>query len=173
MMDCRILPLGLCLVLAACAATGLGTESEHEEHQGRKAPAGIVDSGFTLERMGAFIQQTSSQDFGAQRAEATRLQHIPEISASDRLKLAYLLSLENTSQDDLAQSKAMLDGLDLQFADPATRLYVRLLQRTVAAEAAYKTEKQRADELQEKLRQIKKLELDLMERNQAKPAQDK
>jgi hypothetical protein len=172
MMTCRILPLGLCLVLAACAAPGSGSKAEHEPAS-RKAPAKMVDAAFTLDQMSAFIQQISSQDINTQRGEAKQLQTKPEIDAGDQLKLAYLLSLENASVEDLAQSQAILDGLEPQFADPATRLYVRLLQRMVAAETGFKLQKRRADELQEKLRQLKKLELELIERNQPKPAQSK
>ncbi|HEX7970984.1 MAG TPA: hypothetical protein VF501_02010, partial [Thiobacillus sp.] len=79
------------------------------------------------------------------------------------------LSLDNAAPADLMHAEEQLEGLEFQFEDPATRLFVHMLQRTVAAERALRKEKKRAADLQEKLQQIKKLERDLQERNQADP----
>jgi hypothetical protein len=108
---------------------------------------------FTLDQMSEYVEQISRQDIAAQQAEVKRLQGLAPIGASDRLRLAYLLSLDNASRDTLVEAQAVLDGLEPLFGDPGTRLYVRLLQRTVMREVAL-------DDLQETLRQVTKRELE-------------
>ena len=83
------------------------------------------------------------------------------------------MSLDNASAEDLTLAQEQLQGLELLFEDSATREFVRLLQRMLTAERAINQEKKRVEELQEKLRQLKKLELELQERSQAKPPQGK
>lgn len=124
---------------------------------------------FTLDQLSEYIQQLLRQDIAAQQAELKRLQHLAPIGASDRLKLAYLLSLENASLEDLVQAQTLLDGLELLFGDPGTCLYVRLLQRTIKLHTAHKQETQRAEELEETLRRIKELQSGSIQRNQATP----
>jgi FixJ family two-component response regulator len=121
---------------------------------------------FTLDQLNEYLQKLG-QDIAAQSAEIKRLQHVAPIGASDRLKLAYLLSLENASQEDLEQAKAALDGLEPLFGDPGTRLYVRLLQRTVVLETARRQDRQRTAELEDKLTRIKEQAPDLMPRGLA------
>jgi FixJ family two-component response regulator len=124
---------------------------------------------FTLDQLNEYIQQLLRQDVAAQQAELKRLQHLAPIGAIDRLKLAYLLSLEKASLEDLAHAQTMLDELEPLFGDPGTRLYVRLLQRTVMLETAHKQETQRTEELKETLKRNEEPEFDLSEPNQAKP----
>lgn len=167
-MTSRMVAMGVCLVVSACTATGT-----HFKGQQAMAPVKVVDSAFTLKQMDGFVQKSERLDITGRRAEAKRMQGKPDPAPGDRLKIAYLLSLENATLDELGQAQAQLDGLETAFADPETRLYVRLLQRMVAAETAQRQDKKRADELQEKLKQIKELELELMKRSQAKPAEVK
>jgi hypothetical protein len=168
-MTSRIATLSLGLIVAGCAAIGTDHKGPLEKPQQAADPVKATDSAFTLKQMDEFIQQASKLDITTRQAEAKRLQGKPDPVPGDRLKVAYLLSLENATLDDLAQAQVQLDKLDTAFADPETRLYVRLLQRTVAVATAQKQEKRRAEELQEKLKQIKDLELELIKRNQAKP----
>ena len=124
---------------------------------------------FTLDQLSEYIQTLLREDIAAQQAELKRLQHLAPIGASDRLKLACLLSMETASLDDLTQAQAVLDGLEPLFGDPGTCLYVGLLQRTVMLAIALKQEKQRIDELEEQLRLIKQPEPDTIPGNQAVP----
>lgn len=169
----HMLRLSLCLALTGCATIGSMPKPVGEAAHSRTDPAKPADFAFTLRQMDEFIQQVGKQDVAGRQAEVRRRLGKPEPTPADRLKLAYLLSLDNATQDDLGQAQMELEGLDAGFADSATRLYVRLLQRTVVAAAAQKQEKKRADELQDKLKQIKELELELMRRSQAKPAESK
>jgi hypothetical protein len=166
--------MGLCVILTACVTTVTERKGSHERPQQAAEPLKAADSAFTLKQMDEFVQWVAKLDIVSRQAEAKRLQAKPQEPApGERLKLAYLLSMENATLDELERAQTQLDGLETAIADPATRLYVRLLQRTVAVETAQKQEKRRADELQEKLNQIKHLELELMKRNQAKPAESK
>ena len=79
------------------------------------------------------------------------------------------MSLDGAKTEDVAESSHLLDGLDQAFSDTGIQLYVRLLQRTVALEIANAHANARADDLEQKLAQLKKLELDLMRRNQTPP----
>ena len=101
---------------------------------------------FTLEQLGAYLGQLQAQDSAARQAEIRRLQHLAPIGASDRLKLACLLSGEGATAEQLAQAQTLLDGLEALFGDPGTRLYVALLQRTVMLEAAREQQQQRTHE---------------------------
>ncbi|HYP68360.1 MAG TPA: response regulator [Thiobacillaceae bacterium] len=121
---------------------------------------------FTLDQLNEYLQKLMSQDIAAQQAEIKRLQHLDPIGASDRLKLACLLSLENASWEDLVQARTLLDELEPLFGDPGTRLYVRLLQRAVMLETACQREKQRIAELEEMLSRIKGNDPDLMQGSQ-------
>jgi hypothetical protein len=171
MTHIRALAMGLCLIVSGCVGSGATQNGDNAGPQGvAKKP---VDSTFTMNQMASYVHQVSGLDVAARQNEARRLQASLAMSVSDRLKLAYLLSLEGASLDDIEQARTQLEGLDAVFEDPATRLYVRLLQRTAAMETAYKQEKKRADDLQQKLKQIKELELELMKRNQAQPAESK
>lgn len=173
-MTCRLLAMGLCVILTACVTTVTEHKWTPEKPQQATEPVKAADSAFTLKQMDEFVQQVAKLDIISRQAEAKRLQaKPPELAPGDRLKLAYLLSLENATLDDLGRAQAQLEGLETAISDPPTRLYVRLLQRTVAVETAQKQEKRRADELQEKLNQIKQLELELIKRNQAKPGEGK
>ena len=159
------LAVGLGLILTGCAYDA--PASALPDPHAAAAAGGNVDASFTLGHLNAFVHRFGAQDAAAQRAEIARLQGLAPRSAGDRLMLAYLLSLDNASPADLMRAEEQLEGLEFQFGDPATRLFVHMLQRTVAAERALRKEKKRAADLQEKLQQIKKLERDLQERNQA------
>ena len=172
-MTTRLLAMGLCLIVSGCAAIGTDHKGTLKRPQPAMQRVKVADSDFTLKQMDEFIQRITKLDINGRQTEAGVLQGRRNPAPGDRLKLAYLLSLENATLDDLKNAQTQLDGLEAAFADPATRLYVRLLQRTVAEETAHKQEKKRADELQEKLNQIKELELELMKRSQAKPAASK
>jgi hypothetical protein len=169
-MTARLMAMGLCLIVSGCATTGTDHKGTVERPQPAMERVKVADSDFTLKQMDEFIRRITKLDLTGRQTEAGDLQRMRNPAPRDHLKLAYLLSLENATLDDLKNAQTQLDGLEAAFADPDARLYVRLLQRTVAEETAHKQEKKRADELQEKLNQIKELELELMKRSQAKPA---
>lgn len=168
----RLLSLGLLLGGCAHPAPGSILPPPDAALQTTEAVAG-TDSAFTLGQMGEFIRHFNRLDSTAQRAEVRRLQSIEKRGAGDRLMLAWLLSLNNAPAADLVRADEQLDGLERQFEDPATREFVRMLQRNLALELAFRKEKKRAAELQEKLQQIKNLELELQERSQAGQSQGK
>ena len=172
-MTARLAAMGLCLIVSGCATTGTDHKGTVERPQPAMGRVKVADSDFTLKQMDEFIRRITKLDLTGRQTEAGDLQRMRNPAPGDHLKLAYLLSLENATLDDLKNAQTQLDGLEAAFADPDARLYVRLLQRTVAEETAHKQEKKRADELQEKLNQIKELELELMKRSQAKPAVSK
>jgi FixJ family two-component response regulator len=124
---------------------------------------------FTLDQLSEYIERICRQDVAAQQGEVKRLQNLAPIGASDRLKLAYLLSQENASAEDLVQAQTVLDGLEPLFGDPGTRLYVRLLQRMVMRETAHRQEEQGADELREKPSKTLNPEPNPMQPDPAKP----
>ncbi len=94
---------------------------------------------FTLEQLSEYLEQVSRQDIAVRQGEVKRLQALAPIGAGDRLKLACLLSQEDASSAEWVQAKAVLNGLEPLFGDPGTRLYVRLLQRTVTREVAHRS----------------------------------
>jgi DNA-binding response OmpR family regulator len=124
---------------------------------------------FTLDLLNEYIEQISRLDIAVRRSEVKRLQGLVPIGASDRLKLACLLSAENASLEDLVQAQSVLEGLESLFGDAGTRLYVQLLQKTVSMEAAHRRGTQRADELGEKHGQPSSDQLDLNEINKSEP----
>jgi FixJ family two-component response regulator len=126
---------------------------------------------FTLDQLSEYIQHLRCQDVAAQQAELKRLQRLAPIGASDRLKLAYLLSLENASLEDLLHAQKMLDGLELLFGDPGTCLYIRLLQRMVMLETAHKQEEQRTGELEKTHSRSEQPESDLTQRKTMPPGE--
>ncbi len=169
----QMIAIGFGLILGGCTVSGAVHTGGPDNLPQRNASMRPADSSFTLAQMDSYVDKTSGLDATGRQNEVRRLQANTATDVNDRLKLAYLLSLEDASLDDLGQAQAQLEGLDAAFGDKATRLYVRLLQRTVAMDIACKQEKKRADGLQEKLKQIKDLELELMKRSQTQPAQGK
>lgn len=176
MMLRRSLSLGMGLILAGHAypapATALAAPAVPAQREAQaldRKPAAM----FTLGQLSAFIDRLDSQDSAAVRAEIKHLQGLGTPDAADRLKLAWLLSRNNAPAADLARAEEQLEGLERLFDDAATRHFVRLLQRTLAAERSLRQERKKTAELYEKLQQIKKLELELQERSQAGPQQGK
>jgi len=163
----------LCLPLAGCATPGMGTPPVDCWAPPRLTvlcrTAPDARARFTLKDMAGYVDRISAQPPAARHADVGRLQRAGTLSPTDRLKLAYLLSLDGTKNEDVAESSHLLDGLDQAFSDTGIQLYVRLLQRTVALEIANAHANARADDLEQKLAQLKKLELDLMRRNQTPP----
>jgi hypothetical protein len=176
MMIERLLAVGFCMVLAGCAAGQAPPPAARVSVVEQKATAKAgarTEPAFTFVQLGEFMQLVARHDAKAQRTEVARLQSLAKPDAGDRLRLAYLLSLDNASPEDLTLAQEQLQGLELLFEDSATREFVRLLQRMLTSKRAINQEKKRVEELQEKLRQLKKLELELQERSQAKPPQGK
>ena len=74
---------------------------------------------FTLDQLSDYIRKLLCEDITAQQAELKRLQHLAPIGASDRLKLACLLSLENRLPGHyLTQPRTLPDGPEPLFGDP-------------------------------------------------------
>jgi hypothetical protein len=161
-----ILSAALCSTLAGCLPS-TATENPGDSRGVQTGSAHPADATFTLAQLGEFIELTARQSPAERQAVIERLKDRAAKPAGDRLKLAYLLSLENATADELAQACKLLDGLDAEFGDRGVRLYARLLQRTAMTEAAYARETAKNEESVQKLKQIKKLELDLIQRNQS------
>ena len=168
MKPALILAAVLCSALTACLPIKDVMTGSHPAGQTRSQDR--VDTDFTLTRMGEFTAQTEKLDERGRQAAIVKLTGRPAPAAVERLELAYLFSLDPATDEELAQAARLLDGLDRLFEDAGVRLYVRLLQRTVGFEAGYARESSRADELEQKLKQIRKLELELIQRNQAPPS---
>lgn len=115
---------------------------------------------FTLDLLSEFVEQVSVRDPAARQMEIERLQGLDPMDASDRLKLACLLSVEGASFANFMRAQALLDGLAPLFGDPGTRLYAQLLQRTVALEIARNAGQRGGDEPNVKLAQASGFELD-------------
>lgn len=172
-----LLAAGMGLILAGCAGQGPALPSRDGSADHDPAPSAAakvdMDSASSLGRMSAFIDRIGGQGAVTRKAEIGRLQGLDKPGAVDRFELAYLLSLDNPGAEDLIRAQAHLEGLAPLFPDAAPRQFVRLLQRILALERALQQERKRTDELQDKLRQIKQLELELLRRSQTKPPQGK
>jgi hypothetical protein len=174
-MIARLLVLGILLATAGCAgrfpnpaAGSTAGESELTSVASRSA-----DAPFSIGQMGEFMRQIAGQGTAARQNETRRLQNLERRTPMEKLKLAYVLTLENASPENLAQAQEQLEGLELSFEDPAIRQFVTLMQRMIASEGICKQEKKRAGELQEKLHQLNKLELELQKRSQDQQKQGK
>ncbi|HEX7972178.1 MAG TPA: hypothetical protein VF501_08185, partial [Thiobacillus sp.] len=102
------LAVGLGLILTGCAHDA---PAALPRPQAPTIAGGTLEgAAFTLGQMNAFIHRFGAQDATAQRAEIARLQGLAPRSASDRLMLAWLLSLDNASPADLIHAEEQLEG---------------------------------------------------------------
>lgn len=131
--------------------------------------------GDTLHQIAVETQAAANAD--QQRLQALGAQRTP----ADRLKLAYLLMARAApTTDEATQAQDLLRGLDNQTDDPASKQFIRVMQRLsrqtlelaqLRAEVA-RSNKEVAD-LKDKIGQIKNLEVELQDRAQSRPGQVK
>ena len=123
------------------------------------------------------IESQAAANADQQRLQALGAQRTP----ADKLKLASLLMARaSPTADEATQAQDLLRGLDNQTEDPASKQFIRVLQRLsrqtldlaqLRAELV-RSNKQVAD-LQDKIGQIKNLEVELQDRAQSRPGQTK
>lgn len=138
-------------------------------------PLSMTWIGDTLRHIAVESQAAASAD--QQRLQALGAQR----TSADKLKLAYLLiARASPTPDEATQAQDLLRGLDSQTEDPASKQFIRVLQRLsrqtlelaqLRAELV-RSNKQVAD-LQDKIGQIKNLEVELQDRAQSRPGQAK
>jgi hypothetical protein len=127
--------------------------------------------GDTLRQIALDSQVTANAE--QQRLQALGAQRTP----ADKLKLAYLLMARAApTTEEASQAQDLLKGLDNQTEDPASKQFIRVMQRLtrqtldlsqLRADLA-RSNKQVAD-LQDKIGQIKNLEVELQDRAQSRP----
>ena len=119
--------------------------------------------GFSAADLSAYMTRMSASDADALRAETQRLNAASADNPEDRLKLAWLLSLDGFGPDERTRGQALLAGLDDGFQDPLLREYARLLRLTLGQDAQLRKERQRGEELQTKIDRLKDLEKTLLD----------
>ncbi|WP_112485429.1 hypothetical protein [Thiomonas sp. X19] len=128
--------------------------------------------------IGDTLRQIALDTQAAANAEQQRLQALgAQRTPADKLKLAYLLVARAApTTEEANQAQDLLRGLDNQTDDPASKQFIRVMQRLtrqtldlaqLRAELA-RSNKQVAD-LQDKIGQIKNLEVELQDRAQSRP----
>ncbi len=197
-----------CLLTCACALPLLSgcaalkapsaTAAAHAESQATQpapaaaqvqsaAPASPLASLFKPEPLsmtwiGDTLRHIAIESQAAANADQQRLQALgAQRTPADKLKLAYLLMARaSPTADEATQAQDLLRGLDNQTEDPASKQFIRVLQRLsrqtldlaqLRAELV-RSNKQVAD-LQDKIGQIKNLEVELQDRAQSRPGQTK
>ncbi len=147
------------------------------------APAAAIAALFKPEPLsmgwiGDTLRQIALDTQAAANAEQQRLQALgAQRTPADKLKLAYLLVARAApTPEEANQAQDLLRGLDNQTDDPASKQFIRVMQRMtrqtldlaqLRAELV-RSNKQVAD-LQDKIGQIKNLEVELQDRAQSRP----
>ncbi len=123
------------------------------------------------------LESQSAANIEMQRLQALGVHRTP----ADKLKLAYLLIARAApTTEEATQAQDLLRRLDTQTGDPASIQFIRVIQRLSRQTlelAQLRTElahanKQVAD-LQDKIGQIKNLEVELQDRTQSRPGKTK
>ncbi|MHB1666723.1 hypothetical protein [Thiomonas sp.] len=128
--------------------------------------------------IGDTLRQIALDTQAAANTEQQRLQALgAQRTPADKLKLAYLLVARAApTTEEANQAQDLLRGLDNQTDDPASKQFIRVMQRLTRqtldlaqlhADLA-RSNKQVAD-LQDKIGQIKNLEVELQDRAQSRP----
>ncbi len=128
--------------------------------------------------IGDTLRQIALDSQATANAEQQRLQTLgAQRTPADKLKLAYLLMARAApTAEEASQAQDLLKGLDNQTEDPASKQFIRVMQRLtrqtldlsqLRADLA-RSNKQVAD-LQDKIGQIKNLEVELQDRAQSRP----
>jgi hypothetical protein len=128
--------------------------------------------------IGDTLRQIALDSQAAANAEQQRLQTLgAQRTPADKLKLAYLLMARAApTTEEASQAQDLLKGLDNQTEDPASKQFIRVMQRLtrqtldlsqLRADLA-RSNKQVID-LQDKIGQIKNLEVELQDRAQSRP----
>ncbi len=185
---------GLCGVamLGACAQGGAGSAAlprgASAPHAASSAPAAAGSAArpagvagraaatpvmLSMTPIGDMLRRVGAQSQAQAEAEAQRLRALGAArSALQRVQLAYLLLMAPApGAEQAGQALDLLEGLDRPDADDAARQFVRVLQRL--ARQTLQLAQQRAElgranrqitDLQDKIVQIRNLELQLQDR---------
>lgn len=127
-----------------------------------------ADTGTDLspDRLGALMGQVAAMDSASAQREIARMEPgVMQSSAAERLKLAYLLSRENSGMEDLRQADTLLEDLMPALEDGDTRILARLLQSNIRLQLLLGEERSKAAELTRKIQQLKGLEKELQQHN--------
>ncbi|MBU6440093.1 MAG: hypothetical protein KGJ03_11850 [Betaproteobacteria bacterium] len=172
-------PGGAPFAAAAASGSASGAASEIASEAGELSPGG-VESGAASAPLGMpAIAQMLRQIAAMSQASANqRQQQLQALGArrrpEQRLELAYLLIARAApTSEEAAQAHELLGGLDFLTEDRASRQFIRVLQRlsrqTVElsqARADLVKANRKAADLEDKIGQIKNLEVQLQNRSQ-------
>ena len=132
--------------------------------------------------IGDTLHQIAVETQAAANADQLRLQSLgAQRTPADKLKLAYLLMARaSPTTDEATQAQDLLRGMDNQTDDPASKQFIRVMQRMsrqILELAQLRTELARSNkevaDLKDKIGQIKNLEVELQDRAQSRPGQVK
>ena len=167
-----------CLPPVAPRATGaVATPPVTSASSAAAAPAALPphgrDGGLGMTPIGDMLRRVGAQSQTDAHADERRLRDLgAERTAEQRLDLSYLLlARANPTVDQANQALVLLQGLDHAGVDPGARQFVRILQRLARQTlglAQMRAELARANrqvgDLQDKIAQIKNLEVQLQDR---------
>ena len=145
---------GLLLMLGACAVP--------VERPATFAPPAKLDASVMLGELSRVTALTTEQ----RRRELTGLEGERRLDDMQRFQLAALLERED-SVEALERGVRALNAIDA--SDPRAQAAVELMKRSLRARIDLKLQTARAQELQDRLEQIKTLEKSLQQRPPAKP----
>ena len=132
--------------------------------------------------IGDTLRKIAVESQPAANAEMQRLQGLgAQRTPAEKLKLAYLLIARAApTTEEATQAQDLLRKLDTQTEDPASIQFIRVIQRLSRQTlelAQLRTELARANkqvaDLQDKIGQIKNLEVELQDRTQSRPGKTK
>ena len=159
------------------AAAAAPARSGQAPAQPALSPAGVNGGALGIDAIDRMLREVAVM---GPQATSARLQALQALggrrSPQQRLELAYLLLTRAApGSDDAARARELLKGLDRQSDDVAGRQFVRLLDRL--GRQAVELSQSRADlakatrkaaELEDKIGQIKNLEVQLQNRSQSR-----
>ena len=170
-------PAGLAPAPVPQASASAPARADQMQAQAALSPAGVNGGSLGIEAVDRMLREVAEMAAPAASARVQALQSLgARRSAQQRLELAYMLLMRTTpGSDDVAQARELLKGLERQAGDPACRQFVRLLDRL--GRQAAELSQSRADlakatrkaaELEDKIGQIKNLEVQLQNRSQSR-----
>ena len=170
-------PAGVASAQVPQASASAPTRAGQAPAQAALSPAGVNGGSLGIEAVDRMLREVAEMAAPAASARVQALQSLgARRSAQQRLELAYMLLMRTTpGSDDVAQARELLKGLERQAGDPACRQFVRLLDRL--GRQAAELSQSRADlakatrkaaELEDKIGQIKNLEVQLQNRSQSR-----
>ncbi len=120
----------------------------------------------------SFLGQITSAPMEDQKREFQNASQQFQKSKSDvnRVRLAALLMLPNTSFQDDAKAQGVLEGVNAKIASPARDLAAFLYAQLLERQRQVREEQRRADSIQQKLDNLKAIERSLLDRERDRKA---